>query len=182
LALSRDSKEKIVNELIEKLKNTKGLILTDYQGMNVPQINKLRNELKEQQVEFRVIKNTLIQKASEELKIEEIAKDLVGCTAIAYSSEDGISPAKWLKEYSKKNKLELKIKSGFIDGKFFKPDKIMEIADLPSKDILISNAIAGIKSPINSLVFVLKGTLRGLVYTLEAIKQEKEKEDKTTLV
>ncbi|MEA1939584.1 MAG: 50S ribosomal protein L10 [Candidatus Caldatribacteriota bacterium] len=180
MALSRDSKEKIVHELIEKLESSKGIILTDYKGMNVSQINKLREELKEQQVEYKVIKNTLIEKAARKLEIDEITKDLTGCTAIAFSSEDGVSPARWLKEYSKKNKLELKVKSGLIDGKFFDPDKIMEIASLPSRDILISKMLAGIKSPINSLVFVLQGTLSGLVYTLEAIKKKKEKEVKIT--
>jgi len=182
LALSRDSKKKIVQELIEKLKSSKGIVLTNYKGMTVFQINKLRDELKEQNVEFKVTKNTLLEKAAKEMEIDKLTKDLVGCTAIAFSSEDAVSPAKWLKEYSKKNKLKLEVKSGLIEGKFFEPDKILEIADIPSKDILIARAIGGIKSPINSLVFVLQGTLRGLVYTLEAIKNEKEKVSKASQV
>ena len=175
MALSRESKEKIVQDLIEKLKDAKGIILTDYKGMTVLQINKLRDDLKEQSVELKVAKNTLLKKAAKELEIEEMVNHLAGCTAIAFSSEDGVSPAKWLKEYAKKNKLPLEIKSGLVEGNFFEKDRILEIADLPSKDVLIARAIGGIKSPINSLVFVLQGTLRGLVYTLEAIKDKKEK-------
>jgi len=174
LALNRDSKEKIVQELVEKLNSSKGIVLTNYKGMTVAQINKLRDELKEQKVEFKVTKNTLLEKAAKKLEIEKLTKDLVGCTAIAFSSEDGVSPARWLKEYSKKNKLGIEIESGLIEGKFFESNKIMEIADLPPKDVLIAKVIGGIKSPINSLVFVLKGNLTGLVYTLEAIKKEKE--------
>lgn len=176
MALNRVSKEKIVQELIEKLKNSKGIVLANYKGMKVVEINKLRNELKEQHVEFKVTKNALLEKATKELEIEKLTKDLTGCTAIAFSCEDGVLPAKWLKEYSKKDKLKLEIKSGLIEGKFFESDKIMEIAGLPSKDVLIAKVVGGIKSPINSLVFVLQGNLTGLVYTLEAIKKKREAE------
>jgi len=176
LALSKDSKKKILQDLIAKLKESKGVVLTDYQGMNVFQISKLRNELKEKRVEFKIFKNTLMEKASEELNVEDLTKDLIGCTAMAFCSDDGIAPARLLKEYFKNNKIDLKIKSGLIDGRVFSPEKIMEIASLPSKDVLIAQMINGVKSPIYSLVFILQGPLRGLIYTLEAVKIQKEKE------
>jgi len=174
LALSKDSKKEILRDLIVKFKESKGVILTDYQGMNVSQISSLRNELKEEKVEFKVVKNTLLEKASEELNVEDLTKDLIGCTAMAFCSDDGVAPARLLKEYFRKNKINLKIKSGLIDGRVFNPEKIMEIASLPSKDVLIAQTINGIKSPLYSLVFILQGPLRGLVYTLEAIKKQKE--------
>ncbi len=174
MALSKDSKKEILQDLIIKLKESKGVVLTDYQGMNVFQISRLRNELKEKRVEFKIVKNTLMEKASEELNVEDLTKDLIGCTAIAFCSDDGVAPARLLKEYFKKNKIDLKIKSGLIDGRVFSPEKIMEIASLPSKEILIAQTINGIKSPLYSLVFILQGPLRGLIYTLEAIKKEKE--------
>ena len=176
MALSKDSKKKILQDLIAKLKESKGVVLTDYQGMNVFQISKLRNELKEKRVEFKIFKNTLMEKASEELNVEDLTKDLIGCTAMAFCSDDGIAPARLLKEYFKNNKIDLKIKSGLIDGRVFSPEKIMEIASLPSKDVLIAQMINGVKSPIYSLVFILQGPLRGLIYTLEAVKIQKEKE------
>jgi len=174
LALSKDSKKEILRDLIVKFKESKGVILTDYQGMNVSQISSLRNELKEEKVEFKVVKNTLLEKASEELNVEDLTKDLIGCTAMAFCSDDGVAPARLLKEYFRKNKINLKIKSGLINGRVFNPEKIMEIASLPSKDVLIAQIINGIKSPLYSLVFILQGPLRGLVYTLEAIKKQKE--------
>lgn len=174
MALSKDSKKKIVEDLIEELKNSKGIILTDYKGMNVSQINSLRDELKEKKVVFKIVKNSLMERASEELDIKDLTKDLVGCTAIAFSSEDGVAPARLLKEYSKKNKVEMKTKSGLVEGRFLSPEKVMEIASLPSKDILMAQMVAGVKSPLYSLVFVLQGPLRCLIYTLEAIKKEKE--------
>ncbi len=176
MALSKDSKKEILQDLITKLKESKGVVLTDYQGMNVFQISRLRNELKEKRVEFKVVKNTLIEKASEELNIKDMTKDLIGCTAIAFCSDDGVTPARLLKEYFKKNKIDLKIKSGLVDGRVFSPEKIMEIASLPSKDVLIAQMVAGVKSPLYSLVFILQGPLRGLIYTLEAVKKQKEKE------
>ena len=174
MALSKDSKKEILQDLITKLKESKGVVLTDYQGMNAFQISRLRNELKEKRVEFKIVKNTLMEKASEELNVEDLTKDLIGCTAMAFCSDDGVAPARLLKEYFKKNKIDLKIKSGLIDGRVFSPEKIMEIASLPSKEVLIAQTINGIKSPLYSLVFILQGPLRGLIYTLEAIKKEKE--------
>ncbi|MBU4047500.1 50S ribosomal protein L10 [bacterium] len=175
MVLSKDSKKEILKDLIAKLKESKGVVLTDYQGMNVSQISSLRNELKEKKVEFKIVKNTLIEKASEELNVDDLTKDLIGCTAMAFSSDDGIAPARLLKEYFKKNKIDLKIKSGLIDGRVFSPEKIIEIASLPLKDVLIAQMINGVKSPLYSLVFILQGPLRGLIYTLEAVKRQKEK-------
>jgi len=174
LSLSKDSKKKILQDLKVKLKESRGVVLTDYQGMNVFQISSLRNDLKEKKVEFKVIKNTLMEKASEDLDIKDLTKDLIGCTAIAFSSDDGVAPARYLKEYYKKNKIDLKIKSGLIDGRIFSAEKIMEIASLPSKDVLIAQMINGVKSPLYSLVFILQGPLRGLIYTLESVKKQKE--------
>jgi len=174
LALSKDIKKEILQDLIAKLKESKGVVLTDYQGMNVSQISSLRNELREKKVEFKIVKNTLMEKASEELNVEDLTKDLIGCTAIAFSGEDGVAPARLLKEYFKKNKIDLKVKSGLIDGRVFSSRKIMEIASLPSKDVLIAQMINGVKSPLYSLVFVLQGPLKGLIYTLEAVRKQKE--------
>ncbi len=105
MALSRDSKKEILQDLIAKLKESKGVVLTDYQGMNVSQISSLRNELKEKKVKFKIVKNTLLEKASEELNVENLTKDLIGCTAMAFCSDDGVTPARLLKEYFKKIKL-----------------------------------------------------------------------------
>lgn len=174
MVLSKDCKKEILQDLIVKLKESKGVVLTDYKGMNVFQINSLRNELRENKVEFKVVKNTLMEKASEELNVKDLTKDLIGCTAIAFSSDNGVAPARLLKEYFKKNKIDLKIKSGLIDGRVFDPEKIMEIASLPLKDVLIAQMINGVKSPLYSLVFILQGPLRGLIYTLEAVKKQKE--------
>ena len=174
MSLSKDSKKEILRDLIAKLKESKGVVLTDYQGMNVSQISSLRNELKEKKVEFKIVKNTLIEKASEELNLEDLTKDLIGCTAMAFCSDDGVAPARLLKEYFKKNRIDLKIKSGLVDGRVFSSEKIIEIASLPSKDVIIAQIINGVKSPLFSLIFILQGPLRGLIYTLEAVKKQKE--------
>jgi len=163
LVLSKDYKKEILQDLIVKLKESKGVILTDYQGMSVFEISRLRNELRENKVEYKVVKNTLLEKASEELNVKDLTKDLIGCTAIAFSSDDGIAPARLLKEYYKKNKIDLKVKSGLIDGRVFNPEKIMEIASLPLKDVLMAQIVAGIRFPLFSLVFILQGPLRGLI-------------------
>ena len=177
MVLSKDSKKEILQDLIVKLKESKGVVLTDYQGMNVSQINSLRNELRENKVEFKIVKNTLMEKASEELNVKDLTKDLIGCTAMAFCSDDGIAPARLLKEYFKKNKIDLKIKSGLIDGRVFSSEKIIEIASLPSKDVLIAQIVAGIKSPLYSLVFILQGPLRGLIYSFGSSKKTEGKSE-----
>ena len=180
MALSKESKKKIIKDIIEKLRESKGIVLTDYKGMNVSQINSIREGLKEKNVQFRIVKNSLVERASEELNIKGITKDLVGCTAITFSDEDAVTPARLLKEIFKKNKIELRVKSGLVEGNILGPEQIMQIASLPSKEVLIAQVVTGIKSPLYSLVFILQSPLRGLVYTLETIRKKKEEEVKVS--
>lgn len=180
MALSKESKKKIIKDIIEKLRESKGIVLIDYKGMNVSQINSIREGLKEKNVQFRIVKNSLVERASEELNIKEITKDLVGCTAITFSDEDTVAPARLLKEIFKKNKIELRVKAGLVEGNILGPEQIMQVASLPSKEVLIAQVVAGIKSPLYSLVLILQSPLRGLVYTLETIRKKKEEEVKVS--
>jgi len=176
LALTKVEKKRLIEELADKLKNAGVIILTDYKGMNVPQISKLRDELKEKEVIFKVVKNTLMEKACHEIGKEELTKGLVGNTAIVLGNlnQEVTEPIRLIKEYAEKNKVELKIKSALVEGRYLNAEKVVVLASLPAKEILLAQAIAGIKAPLYSLVFVLPGPLRELIYTLEAIKGQKE--------
>lgn len=174
MTLTIEEKRKKINELIEKLKNSKVIILTEYQGLNVPQMSKLREGLKEKKILFKVVKNTLMEKACREVQIKGLSSELVGTTAIVLSSEDVIEPARLLKEYMQKEKIGLRIKSGFIEGRYVDEGKVMEIASLPSRDMLIAKAIGGIRSPLYRFAFALQGPMRDLVLTLNALKEKRE--------
>jgi len=174
LTLTIEAKKEIVSKLIEELKHSKGIILTDYQGLNVAQMSKLREELKEKRIIFKVIKNTLMAKACQEVQIKDLSSHLAGSTAIVLGLEDAIEPARLLKEYIEKEKIGLRIKSGFIEGRYVDAGKVMEIASLPSRDVLIAKAIGSIKAPLHRCVFILQGPMRDLLFTLNAIRQQRE--------
>ncbi len=174
LTLSIEKKREKIAELIEKLKNSKGVILTEYQGLNVFQMSKLREGFKEKKIVFKVIKNTLMEKACQEVGIKELSSDLVGCIAVVLSTEDVIEPARLLKEYIEKDKIGLKIKSGYIEGRYVNAEKIKEIASLPARDVLIAKVIGSVQSPLYRLNFVLQSPIRDLVFTLKAIQDKKE--------
>ncbi|MDK2821751.1 MAG: large subunit ribosomal protein [Clostridia bacterium] len=169
----REAKAQIVAELKNKLDKSIVSILTDYRGLDVAEMTKLRRKLREAGVEFKVVKNTLTKRAAHELGFEELDSYLEGPTAIAFSETDPVAPAKILNEVTRDNKT-FKIKAGILEGNFIDTDKIKALADLPSREELLAKLAGGFQAPISGLVNVLAGNLRNLVYVLEAIRKKKE--------
>lgn len=168
-------KQAIVAELKEKLINTKGAVLTNYRGLTVAQDTKLRRKLREAGVEYRVVKNTMTRIAAKEAGLEELAVYLEGPTAIALSDSDPVAPAKVISEFVKENKLEkLEVKGGIVEGAVVDAQGVKALASLPPREVLIAQVLAGMQSPIVGLVNVLQGSIRNLVYTLDAVRQQKE--------
>jgi len=162
-------KKALVAELAEKLQNTKGAVLTNYRGLNVAQDTNLRRKLREAGVEYRVVKN------ANEVGIQGMDAYLEGPTAIAISSTDPVAPAKVISDFIKENKLQaLEIKAGLVEGKVIDAAGVKALASLPSREVLIAQVLAGMQSPIVGLVNVLHGNIRNLVYTLEAVRKQKE--------
>ncbi|SEP47586.1 50S ribosomal protein L10 [Propionispora vibrioides] len=168
-------KKALVAELAEKLQNTKGAVLTNYRGLNVAQDTNLRRKLREAGVEYRVVKNTMTRIAANEVGIQGMDAYLEGPTAIAISSTDPVAPAKVISDFIKENKLQaLEIKAGLVEGKVIDAAGVKALASLPSREVLIAQVLAGMQSPIVGLVNVLHGNIRNLVYTLEAVRKQKE--------
>ena len=165
-------KQDAVKDLSEKLKTAKSLILADYRGLTVEQDTELRNALRKAGVEYHVVKNTLTRFAAKENNIEGLDSFLKGPTALAMSSTDLVAPAKVLSEYAKKYE-KLDIKAGVLEGKVIDINAIKVLAELPSKEVLISRVLAGFNTPITGFVNVLNGNLRGLVVALNAIAEQK---------
>lgn len=169
------AKQAIVAELKEKLTSAKGAVFTSYRGLTVAQDTKLRKALREAGVEYRVVKNTFTRIAANEAGIEGLDEYLEGTTALAVSTEDPVAPAKAISDFIKENKLEaLEIKVGLLDGKVISLEEVKALADLPSREVLIAQVMAGMQSPITGFVNVLQGNIRNMVYVLEAIRQQKE--------
>ena len=159
----------------EKLSTTKGAVLTNYRGLTVAQDTKLRRKLREAGVEYRVFKNTMTRIAAKEAGIEGLDPYLEGPTAIAISYTDPVAPAKIISEFVKENKLQaLEVKAGILEGQVIDANGVKALSNLPPREVLISQVLAGFQAPIAGFVNVLSGTMRNLVYALEAVRQQKE--------
>ncbi len=168
---SLKQKKQVVDELINKLKSTKSIVLADYRGLTVEQDTQLRNALRKAGVEYRVIKNTLFIRAAKECGFENPEHGLEGPTAAAFSDTDYVMPAKILLEYSTKFE-KYSIKGGIVDGKTVDVNGVKYLAALPPKEVLLSRVLGGFNAPISGLVNVLNANIRGLVVALNAIAQK----------
>ncbi len=177
MPINKESKKLIVQELEDELKESSGIVLTDYKGLDVQKINQLRNELREKKIKYKVYKNTLIQLAAKETDLEEFSNNLSGCTAIAFSKDEPILTVKILHQFSRENKEIFRLKRALIEGKIFFEDQLEKIANLPSKEELLSLLLGNLKSPINTFVYILKSPIAGLINVINQIKEQKEKVD-----
>lgn len=168
-------KQQMVAELTEKLKNATSGVIIDYKGINVAQDTDLRRRFREANVEYAVIKNTLLRFAVKEAGLEGLSEVLEGTTALAVANDDPVAPAKTFKDFLKDNAtLEIDFKSGFVDGKVLSVDEIKELADLPPKEVLVAKVLGGLNSPIAGLANVLNGNIRGLAVALNAVAEKKQ--------
>ncbi|NJD04302.1 MAG: 50S ribosomal protein L10 [Ruminiclostridium sp.] len=165
-------KRVVVDEISQKIKAAKAIVFAAHRGLTVEQDTELRNALRKAGVDYKVVKNTLTRFAARENGLDGLDPVLNGPTAMASSAADAIAPAKVLSEYVKKfDKLELK--AGVVEGKIIDVDGIKALADLPSREVLVSMVLGGLNAPISGFVNVLNGNMRGLVMALNAIAEQK---------
>lgn len=150
-----EQKKQIVAELTEKLKGACAGVVVDYKGISVADDTKLRKTLREANIDYFVVKNSLLGFAADEAGLGDLKNVLAGTTAIALSTEDYISGAKILYEFSQQANGYFELKSGFMDGEVVSLEKITSLAKLPSKEVLIAKAVGSIKAPISNLVYAL---------------------------
>lgn len=168
-----EAKKAIVEEIKEKVEKAQGLVLVDYRGLNVEEITELRRNYREAGVDYKVYKNTMMRFAFKDTGFEEFNEYLVGPNALVFGFEDPVQPAKITEEFAKDHD-ELEIKAGIVDGRIVGVDEIKELASLPSREVLIAQTLGGLNAPIAGLANVLQGTIRNLVYALNAIKDKQE--------
>ena len=152
-------KQAIVAALTERIKNASSGVFVDYKGINVAQDTELRSELRKNDVEYSVIKNTLTRFALDDCGLKEIDPILNGTTSLATSTGDPIAPFRIISDYSKKLNDVFNIKAAFMDGKVLTETEIAEISALPSKDALYSQVFGTLLAPITSLAVVLNQIL-----------------------
>ena len=152
-------KQAIVAALTERIKNASSGVFVDYKGINVAQDTELRTELRKNDVEYSVIKNTLTRFALDDCGLKEIDPILNGTTSLATSTGDPIAPFRIISDYSKKLNDVFNIKAAFMDGKVLNETEIAEISALPSKEALYSQVFGTLLAPITSLAVVLNQIL-----------------------
>lgn len=151
----REQKEQVVAEVGQKFQESICTVVTDYRGLDVAQVTELRKQLREAGIEYAVIKNTLARRAANNVDLSDLEEHLVGPTAIAFSADDLIAPAKILTEFAKKNK-ELEVKAGILEGEVVSSDQIKKLADLPSREGLLSMLLSVLQAPVRNFALSIK--------------------------
>src|SRR3990167_6731698 len=169
---SRIKKEESVEALAEKLSRSQAVLLADYRGLNVAKSTELKKKLKENQAEMLIAKNTLLSLAAKKAGYDVPETELTGPTAAIFAYGDQITPLKDVAASIKAYELP-KIKIGFLDKQLFAAEKLLELARLPSREVLLSQVVSSLNSPLYGLASVLNANLRNLVYALAQIKSTK---------
>jgi large subunit ribosomal protein L10 len=150
-----EKKQALVGEIADKLKNSPSTVIVDYRGLSVAQVTELRKQLREAGVEFKVYKNTMTRRAAEQAGIEGLQEFLTGPNAIAFGAEDVVAPAKILNEFAKKNEA-LEIKAGVLEGNFVSVEEVKALAELPSREGLLSMVLSVLQAPIRNFALAAK--------------------------
>lgn len=159
-----EAKKVRVEEITEKFTTAATAVVVDYRGLTVSQLTELRKQLREAGVEFKVYKNTMTRRATEAAGLAGLNENLTGPNAIAFSTEDVVAPAKILNDFAKKND-KLEIKAGVIEGTIATADDIKALAELPSREGLLS-----------MLLSVLQAPMRNFALATKAVAEQKEEQ------
>ena len=151
-----EAKKAVVAELTEKMQNAPSGVLVDYKGITVAEDTALRVELRQNNVQYGVVKNTLTRFAMNNVGLGELDSVLNGTTSLATSDGDPIAPMRVVNKYAKQLNGKFNIKGGFMDGKVLSLEEISALAELPSKEVLQAQALGMMLAPITSFAIVIK--------------------------
>ena len=147
-------KAAIVEEVTEKFKTAASVVIVDYRGLTVDEVTKLRKQLRDANVEIRVIKNSILSRAAKAAGLEGLDEVFTGPTAVAFSNEDVVAPAKIIDEFSKEAKA-LDIKGGIIEGKVSTLEEVTALAKLPSREGLLSMLLSVLQAPVRNVAYAI---------------------------
>ena len=177
--MKKEDKERVVAELTERLRTTETLLVADYRGLTMPQIDDLRSKLIEHGARFAVVKNTLTRRAAEAAGSDALLAMLEGPTAIAFLESDGdpVAVAKALVDAARDTRV-LEVRGGLLEGRPIEADEIESLAKLPPFDVLRSQVLGAITSPLTAIVGLFTAPVQDLYGLLDArIEQLREQGD-----
>lgn len=170
--MNKSYKVTLVEELKDKFSRAEATFLAEYQGIKSTNMDTIRQTLRNESVEFKVVRNTLAKRAIEGTSLEAIGEHLKGPTALIFSYKDAAGAAKTLTQFSKDHP-KLKLLLGSLGDKMIGVEEIKGLAELPSRDVLLGRLLGSLNSPTTGLAMVLSGVPRKFVYALSAIKDAK---------
>lgn len=166
-------KQEKIQAYKSNFEKAKVVILSNYKGLSVEEIQKLRRALQKENSDFTVTKNTLCKIAVEGTKFEALKDVLTGETAVAFGFEDEVAPAKVLAKFIKETK-KGEILAAVLDGKLMSADDAKKLAELPSREELYAKILGSINSPASGIANTINGVMRNLVYAMEQVRKQKE--------
>ena len=169
MALSREQKQKILDDLKEKIEKQKSMVFVDFTGLKVKDFSNFRKKLKATGNEITVAKKTLLGISFKKANLDIEIKKIKGEIAAIFGLKDEFSPAKIAFQFSQEN-TNLKILGGFFENQFREAEKIIELAQLPSKEELLARFVGSIQAPVSNFVYALQYNIKGLLYLLTKIK------------
>ncbi|WP_026688636.1 50S ribosomal protein L10 [Alteribacter aurantiacus] len=150
-----EKKQAVVQEIAAKLKESQSTIVVDYRGLDVSEVTELRKQLREANVDFKVYKNSMTRRATAEAGLSELDEQLVGPTAIAFSNDDVIAPARILNKFAKDHDA-LELKAGVIEGRVASLEEVKALAELPSREGLLGMLLSVMQAPIRNFALATK--------------------------
>ena len=172
--MNKQNKQQVVTEMHEKLAKAKAVFLADFRGMTVEKATTLRNDLRGAEVEYKVVKNTLLELASAETEAAMLAPHFKGPTAVALTYSDPVAAAKVLAKYAKDQQAAFVLKGGVLSGKIITAADIQALSELPSREVLIAKMLGSMNAPATNFVGVLAAIPGSFVRALDAIRQQKQ--------
>lgn len=171
-------KREAVAQIREMVEKSQSMVMVSTTGVTVAEVTALRNKFREAGVEYKVLKNTLVRRALDDLDIRSLDHLLEGPSAFAFGVKDPVAPAKIISDYiaeSKSNKIT--IKAGLVNGEYLDVAGVQALAKLPSREVLLAKMMGSLNAPATNLVGVLSATLRSLVYAVDAVRKQKESQE-----
>ncbi|EGT3802462.1 50S ribosomal protein L10 [Clostridioides difficile] len=148
-------KSEVVSEIVEKLQKSSAAVVVDYKGLTVEEVTELRKQMREAGVDYKVYKNTLVRRAAKEVGIEQFNDELlVGTNAIAFGYDDPVAPVRILKGFMDSHP-KMKLKMGIVEGAFYDESKIVEMANIPSREVLIAKLLGSLKAPVSNFAYLI---------------------------
>ncbi len=167
-------KQEKVEAIKEQFAKATVAVVTEYRGLSVEEITKLRRQLQKENSDYTVVKNTLAKIAIKDTQFESLAEKLTGPIAIAFGFGDQVAPAKVVSKFTKDNKKEDMIMGAVLDGKLLSAAEAKSLAELPSKEELYAKMLGCINSPASGIANSVNTVMRQLVYTMDAVRKQKE--------